>query len=278
MRAVIITSSLACAVAGPALAQSENSPVRLVPHRAVYDISLARSDSSSRGIDTARGRIAFDFGGDACEGYTLKYRQVTVIEGGETGSRTLDVRTATYESGNGRSMRFKNDSRSEGGVATSTDGEADITSEGSLAIRLKQPRRETLTVPGETIFPTEHMKRLIAAAKHDETKLGIKLFDGADDGKKVYDTLSLIGRRIEPGAGASLEDAAKQDALAKIARWPVTVSYYNAGTGDQMPAYTISFDLYENGISRAIRLDYGDFALKGDLKTVEVQPYTECQR
>ena len=37
------------------------------------------------------------------------------MEGGETGSRTLDVRTATFEAANGRSMRFKTDSSAEGG-------------------------------------------------------------------------------------------------------------------------------------------------------------------
>jgi hypothetical protein len=135
-----------------------------------------------------------------------------------------------------------------------------------------------MAVKGDTIFPTEHMKRLIVAARAGDNKLAIKLFDGSDDGKKVYDTLSLIGRKIEPGAGAALEDAAKQGVLATTARWPVTVSYFSAGTGDQTPAYTISFELYENGISRALKLDYGDFALKGDLKTVEVLPYTACQR
>ncbi len=277
MRTVIITSSLACVLTTSALAQSGNAPVRLVPHRAVYELSLGRADTSSRGIDTARGRIAFDFGGDGCDGYTLKYRQVTVMEGGETGSRTLDVRTATFEAADGMSMRFKSDSRTESGASTGTDGEATRT-DTSLAISLKQPRRETVMVPGETVFPTDHMKRVIEAAKGGTTTLAVKLFDGSDDGKKVYDTLSLIGRRIDPGAGSASEEAAKQDVLARTPRWPVTVSYFNAGSGDQTPAYTISFELYENGISRALKLDYGDFALTGELKTLEVQPYTDCQR
>jgi EipB-like len=280
MRAIIASSSLACllTVTGSTLTQAADEPVRLVPHRAVYDLALVRSDGGSRGIDTARGRIAFDFGGDACDGYTLNYRQVTVMEGGETGSRTLDVRTATFESGNGKSMRFKTDSTTEGGGNSGVDGEATRGDNGSLTIRVKQPKREVLNIPGDPIFPTEHMKRLIAGARAGETKLAIKLYDGSDDGKKVYDTLALIGHRIEPGAGANLEPPAKQEALAKSVRWPVTISYFNAGSADQTPAYTISFDLYENGISRTLKLDYGDFALKGDLQTLEVQPYTACQR
>jgi hypothetical protein len=40
----------------------------------------------------------------------------------------------------------------------------------------------------------------------------------------------------------------------------------------------VSFDLYENGISRDLKLDYGDFILKGELKSLEVQAPTACPR
>jgi hypothetical protein len=228
-------------------------------------------------VENAHGRIAFDFGGDACDGYTLKYRQVTVLESGETGARTLDVRTATYEAGDGRSIRFKTDSHLESNSDESVDGDAAMRTDGSLAIRLKQPTRETLTVPGQAVFPSEHMKRLIEAARAGQTTLAVKLYDGSDDGKKVYDTLSLIGHRIAPSEPSGLEGPARQDMLVKLPRWPVTISYFTVGSGDQTPVYTISFELYENGISRALKLDYGDFALKGELQSLEVLPYTACQ-
>jgi EipB-like len=280
MRAGYFTLSVALFLssAAPASAESTAGPVRLVPHRAVYDLSLLRSGSGSHSVENAHGRIAFDFGGDSCNGYTLKYRQVTVLESGETGARTLDVRTATYETGDGRSIRFKTDSRLESTSDESVDGDADMRTDGSLAIHLKQPSRETLTVPGQAIFPSEHMKRLIEAARAGQTTLAVKLYDGSDDGKKVYDTLSLIGHRIEPGEPAGLEGPARQDVLVKLPRWPVTISYFTAGSGDQTPVYTISFELYDNGISRALKLDYGDFALKGELQSLEVLPYTACQQ
>jgi hypothetical protein len=277
MRAGIVSIGAALLTLAGSSALAATEPVRLAPHRAIYDLTLARS-SGARGVENARGRIAFDFGGDACDGYTLKYRQVTVLEGGETGSRTLDVRTATFESGDGTSMRFKTDSAMEGITDSSIDGDARARADGTIAVRLKQPSRETLEVPGKLVFPSEHMKRLIAAARSGETTLAIKLFDGSDNGKKIYDTLAMIGRRIEPGTGGNLEDAARQDGLAKLARWPMTVSYFTSGAGDQTPAYTLSFEIYENGVSRALKLDYGDFALKGELQRLDLQPYSACQR
>ncbi len=122
------------------------------------------------------------------------------------------------------------------------------------------------------------MKRLITAARAGETTLNAKVFDGSDDGRKVYDTLAVIGRRIEPGQGTGLETAARQDGLMRLPRWPVTLSYFAPGDGERTPIYTISFELYENGVSRALKLDYGDFALKGELQRLDLQPYSACQR
>jgi hypothetical protein len=56
------------------------------------------------------------------------------------------------------------------------------------------------------------------------------------------------------------------------------VSYFESGTGERTPAYVLGFDLYENGISRALRLDYGSFALRGDLKSLELLKSTPCKR
>jgi EipB-like len=278
MRSGFALLSLALAALASAAASAPSTgSVRLVPHRAVYDLSLSGAAGTSRSVDSASGRIAFDFAGDACDGYTLKYRQVTVLESGESGQRTLDVRTATFESGDGKTIRFKTDSRLEGVSADNVDGDAELRDD-ALAVRLKEPKRETVTLQGRALFPSEHLKRLIEGGRAGENTVSVKVYDGSDDGKRVYDTLALIGRRIEPGAGANLEPPAKQEALAKLPRWPMTISYFKAGTGDQTPAYTISFELYENGISRALKLDYGDFALKGELASLEVLPLSACER
>jgi len=260
-----------------AAAQPADTPIRLAPHRAIYDLSLVGS-TGSRTVESARGRIAFDFGGDACDGYTLKYRQVTVIESGETGARTLDVRTATFESGDGKTLRFKTDSQLEGMSDDNVDGEAEIRPDGSLGVRLSQPKRDNFDAAGNVVFPTAQMKLLIDAARRGEKTVSVKLYDGSDDGRKVYDTLAVIGRRIDPKPDEAVEAAARHAELAKLPRWPMTVSYFTAGSGEQTPVYTLSFELYENGVSRALKLDYGDFALKGDLQSLDMLPPGSCQR
>lgn len=273
-----LLAALALPLPARAAGPGADAPVRLAPHRAVYDLSLL-SSRGMRGLESARGRIAFDFTGNACSGYTLKFRQVTVVESPETGAKTSDLRTATFESGDGRSFRFRNDSTTQDGPRTSIDGSAERQAGGALAVRLRSPRRQSVSLTGEAVFPNAQMRDLIVAARAGRQTAPMKLYDGSDDGQKVYETLAIIGAPIEPGQAASLEQPARQDGLAKLRRWPVTVSYFAPGRGDLVPTYVLGFDLYENGVSRALRLDYGDFVLRGELVRLDLLPEANgCQR
>ena len=92
----------------------------------------------------------------------------------------------------------------------------------------------------------------------------------------------MIGRRIEPDK--TVDDAAADKDFANLARWPVTISYFDRVAkkaddqpGEQMPIYAISFEMYENGISRALRLDYGDFVIDGKMSSLEVKKTRSCK-
>ena len=50
----------------------------------------------------------------------------------------------------------------------------------------------------------------------------------------------------------------------------MTISYFDQRgrprqSGEQTPVYAITFELYENGVSRALLLDYGDFVIDGKM-------------
>ena len=71
---------------------------------------------------------------------------------------------------------------------------------------------------------------------------------------------------------------AGQPALAGLKRWPVTISYFDKSKqgGEQTPVYAIGFELYENGISRALKLDYNDFVISGELSTLDIKDAPPC--
>lgn len=262
-------------VGGGALADPQGAV--LAPHRAVYDLALVKT-GGARSLDTARGRIVFDFSGDECQGYSLQYRQVTVLESGETGTRSSDLRNVTFESGDGRSFRFKTESLSDKAKPENVDGTAEKAEGGEVEVRLRQPKRDAFELPGKPIFPTAHMKRLVEAARAGERTMEVKVFDGSEDGRKVYDTLAIIGNRVAPGPSDPMEESLRRTAMADMPRWPVTLSYFAQGQGERTPVYVLAFDLYDNGVSGRLKLDYGEFALKGDLSSIDLPAAKECRR
>jgi hypothetical protein len=226
-------------------------------------------------VDGASGRIAFDFSGDACEGYALSFRQVTVIDSAETGSRQIDVRTSNFEDGDGRMFRFKTQSSVGDRLQDRVDGVAERRN-GGYQVQIRQPKADRFAFDGGVIFPSEHLKRVIQAARSGASTYNVQVYDGSDDGKQVYDTFAVIGRRVEPGPLATLEEAVRKPEMEQAGRWPVTISYFKAGSGEVTPSYAISFDLFENGVTRALVLDYRDFRMTGELVKLDMGKPSAC--
>lgn len=261
-------------------AQSQDKPkdkpadrVVLAPHRAVYDLVLDQS-KPARNIEAARGRIAFDFTGDACEGYALSFRQVTQLTTSEGGPRVVDARTTSFEAGDGTSYRFKTESSTGGADTEMVDGTARKTG-GGYEVDLRAPKAETHREKAGALFPNEQMKAVIQAARAGKTTLNVRLYDGANSGKEVYETLSVIGKRIEARA---VEAPLQTPEFERLARWPVTISYFKADSAETTPSYTISFELYENGVTGAVKLDYGNFALTGTLTRLDLLAHQDCAK
>ncbi len=89
---VLLTIAAIAATTDRPAAAPPADRVLLAPHRAIYDLKLYKSHGS-RGIDAIRGRILYDFSGNACEGFELKFRQVSEINSGEGKAALSDLRS-----------------------------------------------------------------------------------------------------------------------------------------------------------------------------------------
>ena len=272
---------VALAVLGPAAAAPPTDGVVLTPHRAVYDLKLTKT-RGNRGIETVRGRILYDFSGNACDGYELKFRQVSELDSGEGKAAVNDLRSTTWEDGEATKFRFNSENLLNDTPTDSVNGRAERDAK-AVAVALSKPQEKKLTMPAGAVFPTEHMRRIIAAARTGKTILEFPVYDGSETGEKLYNTLTVIGRPIKPGEKPVNDAAAKVPELAKLTRWPVTISYFEQEsqkqeqTGEQTPVYAISFELYENGISRALVLDYSDFTIAGEMTSLDVKQAKPCR-
>ena len=249
-------------------------------HQALYELSLQKTRGNAS-VESVRGRILYNFSGSACEGYTSDFRQVSELDSGEGKTTLSDLRSTSWEDGEGKSYRFKIDTRMNDSDAPPIDGVAERTGD-KVTVKLKQPTAKTFTLDGATVFPTEQIHRIIEAARAGKSVLELQVYDGSDTGEKVFNTLSVIGQPI-PGDRtiAAPDPSTTNDQMKALTRWPVTVSYYDrdakATDGEQTPVYAMSFELYENGVSRSLVLDYNDFVIAGTMAKFDVKASKPCK-
>jgi hypothetical protein len=281
VRSTLLAAAAVAVIAGSAGGGADAAASGpFLAHQALYELKLVKSRGSNA-INSARGRILYNFSGSACEGYTSEFRQVSELDSGEGKITLSDLRSTSWEDASGKSYRFKIATRMNDADSSPIDGVAERSGD-HITVKLKQPEAKTFTLDGATVFPTEQIQRIIAAAREGKSVLELAVYDGSDNGEKVYNTLSVIGQPI-PGDKtiASPDPSTANDVMKSLTRWPVTVSYYDrdakAKDGEQTPVYAMSFELFENGVSRALVLDYNDFVIAGAMGKFDVRDSRPCK-
>lgn len=245
--------------------------VDLIPHRAVYDLQLAPGSSQMGEDATAMsGRMVFEFTGAACEGYTVNFRFVLEMLDGDDVSVVTDLRTSTFEGGEGDTFEFLSQTYTNQVLTEEVKGSAERTELG-LEVELEKPEQRSLTFDAGVVLPTVQLAHIIEAAEAGETLLQRDVFDGSETGDKIYRTTTVIGpEKTGPVTGV-------ETSIGDVRRWPVSIAYFSATEGgDLTPEYSISFDLWETGVSTDLTMDYGDFQLEGTLSNYETLPEVTC--
>ena len=237
----------------------------LLPHRAVYDLTLERADEKS-GIAGVTGRMVYEFNGSSCEGFTTNFRFVTRIDMEGQDQRMTDQQTTTFESGDGNRFRFVNKTFVDKELVKEVRGNAALNKK-QMDVALTKPEKQDLKL-ALSQFPTRHMEELLSRAEKGDTFYQTSIFDGSDEANKVMATTAVIGKgQVLPADNETkiMGDVAKQES------WPVTVAYFDDEDNDEgLPVYRVNFKLYRNGVTRDLNMDYGDFSMKGTLVNLEM--------
>jgi len=269
-RAVLLPALL---MAAPAFAVP-----MLQPHRAVYDLSLDKASDRS-GITGISGRMVYEFNGSPCDGYTVKFRFVTQIDTRDN-SKLTDQQTTTYEDAGGKTFSFVTKSFVDQALDKEVKGTATRQAKG-VKVAIEKPEKSTVEL-ASTQFPTQHLVELIGKAEKGETFYETNLFDGSENADKIMTTTVVVGKRT-----AADKADPELPALAKLGKdkyWPVDIAYFDEAdktSGEEVPQYRISFKLHENGITRDLVMDYGDFSMTGKLVNLALfdqAPQKACKR
>lgn len=269
--------SIGLAIA-PANVLAPIGATKLAPHRAVYEMTLDDTRPAS-GISAVQGRMVFDFTGSVCDGYTMNMRMVTRVQAQSGRSSISDLRSSTWEHGTGKLYRFNTSHYLGRSLEESTSGDARRSDgDGHVDVHLSAPQEKFVKVEGPVLFPTQHSIEILAAARMGKKFLQARVYDGSSKGDKVYSTTTFIGKRLAPGAKRPAKRVANDKMLDALDSWRISISYFeSADMNQEIPSYQLNFRLYNNGISRELQIDYGDFVIKGELSSLEIRPMPDCE-
>lgn len=245
----------------------------LLPHRAVYDLALAEAGEES-GIDTLSGRWVFEFGGSACEGYTLSSRIVMRFAMAD-GPRMLDQRVTTYEDGASERFRFVTRSFIDQELDRQVEGTARRTAEGTV-IDYQEPEDAEVSF-GRALFPTAQLKEILAKAEEGVRFYESSIFDGTEFVEQALMVSVVLGDEQPVEA-----DDPEREALGELAEdrfIPATVAYFDgdAEDGEEISDYIVSFKLHESGIQRDMVIRYPDYSMTARMVDLSLhQPDEAC--
>jgi len=254
-------------------------PEVLAPHRAVYEIVLADARGGS-GVTELSGRMVYELTGSACQGYTQSMRFVTRMTNQEGATSLTDMRSSSWEDAVAKAFRFNSSQYKDTRLEETTDGDAARSApNGEVKVVITKPAKKAMSLKADTFFPVQHSRALLTAARNGAQFFIADLYDGSEKGEKVFSTASFIGRPKEPGYNKTLPQAKNAAPLNGLKGWPISISYFEEGSDrkDAIPAYELAFLYFENGVSRRLFIDYGDFAVRGTLQSLDFLPPGKCK-
>jgi EipB-like len=243
--------------------------VEISPHRALYTMTLG-STAVDSGVVGATGAMDYEWG-ETCNGWTIEQRYRLKMRYAE--SRDVDVTSTfvTWESKDGLRYRFNQRETRNGALDQEIRGEAklDGLGKGGIAVFTK-PRPQTLKLAPGVLFPSAHTILLIDKAKAGATFVTRQVFDGATDENAVQ-VSAVIATKV-PADPVSR----KPNPLLEHPGWRIRLAFFPVNPKAELPDYELGMDLLDDGVSRDMVIDYGDYSIRAKLDDIEPLDKPAC--
>ena len=270
MRLPSIFASLAAAVAWGGIA-SYASAVDLVPHRAIYTMTLGNTVGSSGGPTSIRGAMSYEFE-SRCNAWTVD--STVFLKMKFDGPREIESvrKIITWEGKDGLGFRFRVSETHGGENVEEIKGVAALDGmDQAGVVEYVKPRRFKINLPKGTLFPTGHVKAVISTSVSGGNFVGRHLFDGASL-DEPYMVSAFIANTAEQ---ISRANPAKEE-LEDLATWNARLAYFRGNSPSQTPEFEIGVRYRENGIVEELIQDYGTYTIVAQLGQLEIMPLEKC--
>jgi len=258
----------ASVVAAPVPAGQPIEARHLAPHRAAYRLGLERVRQSGN-IARAEGAMLYELV-DACDGWATRQRfSLTIADQDGTEIETASD-YSTYESKDGRRLRFTLTQMTQGAVTSRIAGEAELAADGTGTVRYTEPEVKEERLPPGTLLPNAHTVITLNAARQGRRLVVAPLLDGtSEDG--AQDSTTVLSAWDAPRAVAG------QPSLSPLGSVRMRIAFFDReaqsqGSGATTPSYEVSLRYWENGVADELSMDFREFTVSGRMVTLEPVP------
>lgn len=263
--AILLAAVLALAM--PAEGAGIVPPV--IPHRALYSMRLGKVRSGSGVID-ARGAMEYEWG-ETCRGWTIQQRYRLRMRYAESPDVEIQSNFVTWEAKDGTRYSFNDRELRNGKVTQDIRGTARLDGPGKGGVAdFTKPRPREQKLPPGVLFPSAHTMLLIRDAREGKHFVVREVFDGsADEG--ASEVSAVIGPKL-------VADPAMQKISPLLRRpgWNLRLAFFPADSKAEEPDYELGMKLLDDGVSEAMVIDYGEYAIDATLDDIEPLPKPHC--
>jgi hypothetical protein len=292
---VFVFGAVACFVSTPGPAASPGPAVTpeaavgtIIPHRAIYRLSLlsARSDST---VTDVSGAMMFQWA-DACDAWTIEQHFNMDFVHGDGEELHVTSNLATWEAKSGTRYRFNVRKTVNGNVDEEIKGQASLDPEGKGGtVHLDKPEASDQPLDAGVLFPTRHSLVLLDRARAGDRFVIRTVLDGTD-AEGPTEISAVVGQRValkggigkgvedkdQPSQEVLMTDAKREVPLLSGSAWPMRLAFFPIKSDNYAPDYEMSMMMLDNGIAESMQLDYGDFTVNAVLETLEPLPKSGC--
>jgi hypothetical protein len=258
----LVLLALAAIPAGAAPpATTPTTAIDLAAHHAVYELTLG---AGRGGIVAASGHMTYDVI-DACSAWAVQQRlELEVASNDGSVSRSISDYT-TWESKDGRTLRFRLHETTDGETTTDLAGEARLDRPGGPGMAVyTRPKPARIALPQGTTFPMAQNRVIIAAAEAGKRVISMPLFDGTSPDGAQDSTVAL--------ATWGTPSNTTWPALKPLKSGRVHIGFFDRTPTAMQPSMQIGMRYFSNGVADGITMDFGDFLMDGRLVTFELRP------
>jgi len=256
-------------IAGSAAAASSVPIVTLAPHRAAYNLSLAKV-AKGESVRAATGALTYKLT-DQCEGYTVESTLIMETAFASGTSELTEQRFAAWESKDGRRATFQMQNFEEGKMARTYRGTVTLDETLAGTITYESDAVTTYKLPPGTLLSTAHTLTLLKSAAAGERFVSRVVVDGSLE-EGAFRATAAIGSARDAPAKKGVE----LPAMAAGTPWPMEVAYFPLEAKKDLPDYEVTMQMHSNGITRGMTQDFGKFAIGFELMSVEALPEPAC--